>query len=246
MTKDEEWLLKEKYHGERTTGFFADSARLEAGEPLAYVIGEIPFMNAKISLDSHPLIPRTETEYWVDKVIQTMQGSPLSKIEVLDLCAGSGCIGIAVLLNVPQATVDFAEIEERHHETIIKNLRENGVGDGRATVLGGDLFERVDHTYDFILSNPPYIDPALDRSEEGVRAHEPHTALFGGVHGIEFIERIIADAPLHLRAGGFLYIEHEPEQVGRLQELAHMHGFNTTTLPDQYGIERLTVLVRGA
>ena len=69
MHRDEEWLLNEKYQGERTDEFFADCERLKSGEPLAYIIGHVPFLDATIHLDSKPLIPRTETEYWVKAVI---------------------------------------------------------------------------------------------------------------------------------------------------------------------------------
>ena len=73
MTSEEQWLLREKYQGEKTEAFFADCDRLLAGEPLAYLIGHIPFLHCLISLDSHPLIPRTETEFWTEKATKHIQ-----------------------------------------------------------------------------------------------------------------------------------------------------------------------------
>lgn len=245
MTKDEEWLLREKYYGEKTSSFFADCDRLKAGEPLAYVIGSIPFMNTTIYLDSRPLIPRPETEHWVDRTIKELyaSGGPTS-VRVLDLCAGSGCIGVAILKNVPNASVDFIEIDGKHHETIEKNLRENGIDSSRTRILGGDLLESVSGTYDCILTNPPYIDPALDRTEESVRAYEPKEALYGGHRGLEIIERIVRESPRFLTEHGTLYIEHEPEQAEAIREFGEASGFSVTTHEDQYGTKRLTKLIR--
>src|SRR5512138_3415194 len=98
MVREEEWLLKEKWNGEKSEGFFADCQRLRDGEPLAYVIGHTPFLNTIIYLDSKPLIPRVETEFWVEKAIMEIQdfsrGQTLGTVQVLDVCAGSGCIGV--------------------------------------------------------------------------------------------------------------------------------------------------------
>src|SRR3989338_975059 len=127
---------------------------MQETKPLAYVLGWIPFIYTKIYLDSKPLIPRTETEYWVDLVIKEIRNSGIKNPKILDLCAGSGCIGVAVLKEIPDALVDFTEIDASHHPTIKKNIRENGLVLSRANIFGGDLFEKVSDTYDFILSNP--------------------------------------------------------------------------------------------
>ena len=375
LSQEERWLLKEKYGGEKSSGFFADCERLAAGEPLGYVIGWVPFLGSTIYLDDHPLIPRPETEYWVEHAIASIrhrtdainvkestngakkydtpctqdfpsgnkdilvatqdcpsgnkdildrhdkgvEGSPgqhrsflgtdrndAAQIRVLDLCAGSGCIGVAVARHVPEARVDFAEVDSRLLPTIEKNLLENvpairsknlsinrkvveeekstpdipgnryikkasvGVTDGHGEVCGvpgcsvsavnssiadgvdratglsiiqSDVFSNVTGRYDLILSNPPYIDPALDRTEPSVKDHEPHRALYGGTNGLACIERIIAGAPAHLLPSGELWIEHEPEQTAAIQALATHHGFVSTTHPDQYGVERYSVLV---
>lgn len=243
------WLLKEKYAGVESPEYLLDLTELEAGVPLAYVIGWIPFLNTDIHLDSRPLIPRIETEYWVDKVIRIIKELPSKKepLRILDLCAGSGAIGVAVLRNIPGAVVDFAEIERTHHFTILKNLSANHIDQKRVQVVGGDLFEKTEGEYDYILSNPPYIDPALRaRVEESVALHEPKGALYGGEGGLELIYQIMREAPNHLVRGGVLFIEHEPEQTDAITRYAEQCRYaRTKTMKDQYGHERVTMLVRG-
>jgi release factor glutamine methyltransferase len=199
-----------------------------------------------------PLIPRPETEYWVEKAIAHISKSfPRvtlgQKLDVLDLCAGSGCIGVAIAKAFPTAHVDFAEIDTSHHPTIKKNLRENcaPITCDRCAVFSGDLFAEIptDTKYDFIVSNPPYIDPALDRTEPSVKNYEPHQALYGGNKGLALIERIIATAPTYIKPGGELWLEHEPEQTLSIASLATEAGFSCHTQQDQYNVERYSRLV---
>lgn len=251
MTQEEAWLLKEKYNGEKTEGFFADCERLRLGEPLAYIIGDVPFLNTKIFLaneeshaDVHPLIPRAETEYWVEKAIAEMRASGKKDLKVLDLCAGSGCIGVAVLTAIPEAHVDFQEIDVRLHPIIKRNSIENNIDETRIRIIEGNLFEHITDRYDYILTNPPYIDPTLDRTSESVRAHEPSLALYGGRDGLELIMQILNDAIHHLEPHGILFIEHEPEQVPLITACAKIAAWTIITKPDQYGVPRYTRLTR--
>lgn len=206
-------------------------------EPEAYTLGSIPFIHTEIYLDSRPLIPRTETEYWVDLAIKEIKEKGIREPKILDLCAGSGCIGVAVLKEIPEALVDFAEIDGSHHSTIQKNIEENQLDATHTRIFGGDLFEKNKDQYDFILSNPPYIDPALkERVGESVRQYEPERALYGGVGGLEIISRILAQLPSHLKPGGTLYLEHEPEQVEALSK----HPLYLNSEQDQFGTVRFS------
>ena len=249
-SKEMQWLLQEKYQGEKTEAFFADCRRLALGEPLAYIIGWTPFLKAHIWLDAKPLIPRTETEFWTEEAIsvitQTTQnglGIVESSPKILDLCAGSGCIGVAVAMAVDTARVDFAEIDVQLLPTIEKNLIKNGVPASRTSIFHSNLFAKVPTTYDFILTNPPYIDETQNRVEDSVTQYEPRVALYGGAGGLDVITEIIRTAPKHLSRGGQLWIEHEPEQVAALHALATQHGFSATTHTDQYQVERYSILV---
>jgi len=245
MTRDEEWLLKEKYQGEKTEGFFADCLRLESGEPLAYLIGHIPFLKATIFLDSKPLIPRPETEYWVAKFLSEHSDNHPDSPHILDLCAGSGCIGVAVGLSFPTSHIDCCEIDLTHHVTIADNWKTNGLEPDRLRLYGGSLYESLPTTekYHYILSNPPYIDKSLKRTEASVVAYEPALALYGGEAGLELIADIIKGAPAHLQPHGELWIEHEAEQVAAIATLGQEAGFIVHTHEDQYGVARYSQLV---
>ncbi len=239
MNTEINWLLQEKYHGEKSDAFFADCARLEAGEPLAYLIGSIPFLDCQITLDSHPLIPRPETEHWVEQAIANMKaGAP----RVLDLCAGSGAIGVAVAKGIPEAQVTFAEIDPAHLPTIKKNLQANLSNIGRYEVVQSDLFKNVTGTFDFILTNPPYIDKTAGTVDASVVAHEPALALFGGAAGLDIIARIVAEARSYLNDGGQLWIEHEPFQCDAIADLATEHHFAVMHYHDQYDTYRYSIM----
>jgi release factor glutamine methyltransferase len=255
MEKEMSWLLKEKYGGEKSEAFFADCKRLALGEPLGYLIGHVPFLGCTIYLDSRPLVPRVETEYWTEKAIEEMQRNQELRpdlgltearvpLRVLDVCAGSGCIGVAIAKEVENTLVDFSELEQKHLPTIEKNVVANGIELKCVRIKQSNLFSAYeDIKYDFIVSNPPYIDSDKHQADQNVIDFEPHTALFGGRGGIEVIEQLIAAAPAHLRPLGQLWIEHDPEQSTTVQELANKHNFVATTHKDQYGVERYSVLV---
>lgn len=253
-SQEEQWLLSEKYNGEKTFGFFTDCKALALGTPLGYLIGHIPFLNCTIHLDEQPLIPRVETEFWVERaiaeikmssVVQPILGGAQPAPLILDLCAGSGCIGVAVAKNIPDALIDFSELSKRLLPTIEKNCIENQIATERFNIYHSNLFQSIpnENRYDFILSNPPYIDPAIDRATDSVKSHEPHLALYGGADGLEVIEQLIATASTHLSHTGQLWIEHEPEQVASIAKIAEENGFVCTSHPDQYDILRYSILV---
>ncbi len=250
MNQEAEWLLRDKYNGILEPQFEADFnndlLRLQNGEPLAYVIGWVPFLGAKIYLDSLPLIPRSETEFWVanaiDEINKKIKESNLENPKILDLCAGSGCIGVAILKNIAGSQVDFVEIDTKHHETIqkniIENVNENSVDINRAKIFGGNLFENVNQKYDFILTNPPYINPdKIKDVQKSVLDNEPHIALFGGDDGMQIVREILKTVPKFLSENGVLYIEHEPEQANEIQNI--LPGIEP--MPDQFGVIRYSI-----
>lgn len=243
MTGDEKWLLEEKYEGVETGTFREDRARLLEGEPIAYVLNTQPFFGLTIHLDSRPLIPRPETEWWTEQLINSLQHhAPADALRFLDLCAGSGAIGCAMLSRLPQAQVSFGEIDPSHEATIEKNIRENNLDGSRATIKIGDLFEPFgDEQFDVIAANPPYV-PSSRELPPSVGKYEPHIALFAGDDGLGLIRRIAADLPQRLKKGGVAWIECDRGHAEATRTLFEEQGFAAEIRTDQFGRPRIIVV----
>lgn len=233
---DREALIRDKYDGDQTADLTDDIRRLSEGEPLAYVIGWIPFMGLRISLDSHPLIPRPETEWWTELLVRHLSAKYDSKpFSFLDLCAGSGAIGLAVLKHFPAVTVSFGELVPEHAELIRKNIELNKLDATRAHIHTSDLFETFgEERFNLIACNPPYI-PNKRTLDASVTEYEPPLALFSGKDGLDLIKRIAKEAPHHLQPGGELWIECDIENIAEAADLLPRSEIRT----DQYGRPRL-------
>ncbi|MHB8860273.1 MAG: HemK/PrmC family methyltransferase [Minisyncoccota bacterium] len=237
--KDERWLLEEKFGGQETEEFERDKKRLAAGEPLGFVIGWQPFLGLKIYLDSKPLIPRTETEWWVEQLLKVRTSDVLT---FLDLCAGSGAIGCAALARLPAASVSFGEIDPTHEATISKNIRGNDLDASRADVRIGDLFEPFGNMqFDLIAANPPYI-PSGRTLEASVADYEPSLALFSGDDGLDVIRRIALELPKRLAPGGVAWIECDSAHAAAACALFADQGLKAEIHTDQYGKPRVIVV----
>jgi len=261
MTRDEKWLFEEKYGGVATAEFEADKKRLAGGEPLAYVIGWQPFLGLKIYLDSRPLIPRPETEFWTEQLLAHVGTYDVPTLKFLDLCAGSGAIGCAALARLPNARVYFGEIDPAHEETIRKNIRENNLDESRADIRIGDLFEPFatnfscpysdlekwkyscggNMKFDIIAANPPYV-PADRALPPSVSKYEPAGALRAGGDGLDVIRRIAAELPPHLSEGGEAWIECDSAHAAAACALFAAEGFSAEIRNDQYGKPRVIVV----
>lgn len=270
MAVDKTWLLEEKYGGKETAEYEADTRRLAGGEPLAYVIGWQPFLGLRIYLDSRPLIPRTETEWWTDQMLSELARPAVSgtlrrptgraggnvpagiysvprngrprQFAFLDLCAGSGAIGAAALARLPNAQVYFGEMDPAHEWTIRKNIRENGLDGSRAHVCIGDLFEPfAGMTFDVIAANPPYVP--IDRTlPASVALYEPQMALQAGADGLDVIRRIAAELPQYLEKDGVAWIECDRGHAEATRALFEERGFRAEIRTDQYDKPRIVVV----
>lgn len=242
FSKEIDILLREKYQGIETEDFLHDIQRLNNGEPLDYVIGNIPFLNCKIDLSFKPLIPRTETEFWVEKALKEL--TDVNKhLNILDLFAGSGCIGVALLNALPNAHVDFGEIDQSLTEQIHINLKLNNVED-RARVIQTDVYSHItEMKYDFIFANPPYLSKERIKDIQGsVLANEPHEALFAEDDGLHYAKTLISDSQSHLNQNGTLFIEIDPHQKEPLETYAKDYNCAITFWNDQYDRTRVAVV----
>lgn len=238
---DIEALIQDKYAGDRSVDLTEDLARIASGEPLAYVIGWIPFLGTTIDLASHPLIPRVETEWWTEQLISHLKERfGEMPFTLLDLCAGSGAIGIAVMKHMPNAVVTFAELKAEHAVGIEKSALQSGAG--MPDVLLGNLFEPVEgQSFDIIATNPPYV-PDARPLPESVVGYEPKEALYAGVDGLTLIRRIAREARAYVKSGGEIWAECDTTHIDEAHLLFLQGGASTATInEDQYGRPRFVV-----
>jgi release factor glutamine methyltransferase len=236
-----DWLLREKYQDKRSSTTERDIKRLEAGEHIDYVIGFSNFLGCRIFLSKRPLIPRPETEYWVQKVIQSIKDAK-RPLAILDIFAGSGAIGISVLKHVSKARLTFAELDPAYFADIRKSARLNDIAPKRLKIIGSDVFSSVSGIYDYILANPPYIATAGRKVQRSVLEQEPHAALFAGKDGLRFIRELLKKAKKHLAPEGTLVIEFDPPQKTEIGALARRLGYRVQFFKDQYGRWRFVSL----
>ena len=242
--KEQQWLLEEKYNSQISEEYKADLARLEAGEPLAYVIGFVHFLDCKIDLSQKPLIPRPETEYWTELAIKDIKSSKLPEPIVLDLFSGSGCIGTAVLKHLPNAQVTLGEIEPKLKDQIKFNLDANHIARDRYRVETTDVFSNIEGKFDFILANPPYISKDDSEVEESVSSNEPYGALFADNDGLSIIEQFLEEAQRYLNKGGKIYLEFGTDQAKQINTLAEQAGFICELRNDQFDRPRFAILTQ--
>ena len=203
-------------------------ARRIAGEPVAYLIGEWEFYGLTLDVCRDVLIPRPDTETLVERGILFVRDLP-EGTRVLDLCAGSGCIGLAVADNCPHTHVILAEWSEDALRVCRQNIRRCDLG-GQVQAAQVDALEpppRVLRDFDLILCNPPYI-PTLEigRLDVSVRDYEPHLALDGGEDGLKFYRAIAKKWRRALKSGGKLAFEVGYDQAPAVEYIMTEQGFS--------------------
>jgi ribosomal protein L3 glutamine methyltransferase len=179
--------------------------RVRSRKPAPYLTGEAWFAGLSFEVDARVLIPRSP----IAEMIQAHFAPwlPAEPESILDLCAGSGCIGIACAYAFPAAGVDLAEIDPGALELIERNIARHQLGD-RVAALAGDLFQPLaGRRYELIVSNPPYVPTAEWQALAPEFKHEPRRALDAGADGMEVVERILCEAPDHLTEEGVLVCE---------------------------------------
>lgn len=175
--------------------------------PPQYVIGEVPFYNEKYIVTKDVLIPRQDTETLVEKAIEYINKYKLEK--GLDMCTGSGVIGISIAKNSNIKEMTLVDISTAALKVAQDNILKNDVSK-KIFTLQSDLFEKLmttKDTYDIIVSNPPYIPTSEVQNLSEYVKNEPVIALDGGVSGLDFYEKIIKDARNFLNNGGFIAFE---------------------------------------
>lgn len=204
--------------------------------PLEYITHQTEFMGLPFYVDEHVLIPRQDTECLVEELLEEAGGH-----DVLDLCTGSGCIGISLAVLGHCRSLVLADYSEEALKVAERNARDNEV---EAVLVHSDLFEDIRGSFDLIVSNPPYIPTGqIPSLMPEVREHEPHMALDGSADGLSFYRRIIEESRGFLRKEGILAFETGYDQGKDVARLMEQAGFLEVRIKqDLAGLDRI---VRG-
>ncbi len=213
-----------------------------AGEPVAYIVGEWEFYGLPLDISSEVLIPRSDTEVLAERGILKAKAAG-EGARVLDLCAGSGCVGLAIAAHAPQCRVVLGELSEGALRVCKQNVRRNGLN-ARVTCLSVDAMEPPASTlwdFDVIVCNPPYIPSGdIEGLDVSVRDYEPLMALDGGPDGLDFYRFIAAKWKSAIRLGGSLLFEVGVGQAQDVEEILSQNGFEQIqTTADTQGIWRV-------
>ena len=228
-------ISKARYYGNPEAGMeeeevlrYQDVIRQRAERiPLQHITGEQEFMGFSFQVDKHVLIPRQDTETLVEEALGVLK----PKMEILDLCTGSGCILLSLLkLGEKQGIAGLKGTGADISREALKVAEENGrrleIPEDRVAWVRGDLFENLEGPFDLLVSNPPYIPSGeLSGLQEEVRLHDPALALDGHEDGLYFYRRIAVEAGKYLRDGAFLMLEIGWDQGEAVRGLLEAAGY---------------------
>lgn len=220
---------------------FCVCALREKRIPLQYIMGEAEFMGYSFLVNSHVLIPRQDTECLVELAVSLMGDS---HGQVLDLCCGSGCIGISVKKICKNTQVTLSDISGEALAVAAENVKRL---DADVSVVRSDLFEELKgNTYDYILSNPPYIkSKVVEELMPEVKDYEPRLALDGMEDGLYYYRRIIEQSFEFLNDKGRLLFEIGADQGEEVAGLMRRQGFkNVEIKQDLAGLDRIVLGVK--
>lgn len=242
LGRDRAWLFAhagdavEAVEAERFAGLWR---RRQTGEPVAYLTGRRGFWTLDLAVSPATLVPRPETELMVELALARLPAD--APLRVADLGTGSGAIALAIASERPQAQVVATDASADALAVARANADENRLAN--VGFRHGSWFAPLaGEVFDLIASNPPYIAEGDPHLREGSLPHEPALALASGRDGLDAIREIVAAAPAHLRAGGWLLLEHGLEQGAAIRALLASAGFaDIATETDLEGRDRVTL-----
>lgn len=220
--------------------------RLLNDEPLAYILGEWEFYGLKLFVSPDVLIPRDDTCAVAELAINRtlfLEKDP----RILDLCCGSGCIGLAVASRVKDARVTLADISKEALAVAKKNIAQNKLG-GRMSIFQVDARKKAPNflgKFDMIVSNPPYITgEEMKQLPRSVDAFEPHLALYGGEDGLDFYRAILANFTPALKPGGCVCFEFGMGQGDAVYRLLEENDYSVLERKRDYNDRERAVLAQ--
>ena len=220
--------------------------RLLEGEPLAYVLGEWDFYGLRLEVNKNVLIPRDDTCAVTELAIRNalfLEQAP----RILDLCTGSGCIGLAIASRVKDARVTLADISKDALAVAKRNVTRTHMS-GRVSCIQVNALAPAPAflgKFDMIVSNPPYVTAAeMEELPHSVRDHEPHLALLGGEDGLDFYRAITENYKLALKDGGYLCYEFGEDQGDDICRILGQNGFTIVERTKDFNDTERAVIAR--
>ena len=193
--------------------------KIKQGMPIQYITHVQEFMGLEFYVDENVLIPQPDTEVVVETAIQFINDSN-TEICILDLCTGSGCIGISIAKNIKNARVVLSDIQEKSLAIAQKNAIQNKV-EKNIKMVQSNLFEKLkNYQFDTIVSNPPYIETSEIATLSKEVQQEPKIALDGGEDGLFFYNKILKEASTYLKSKGYLVLEIGYNQANAILKIA--------------------------
>ncbi len=200
--------------------------RLNNGEPVQYIVGNVDFYGYKINVNKNVLIPRFETEELIFKTINLIKKNLNENIKVLDIGTGSGCISIALKKEIPGLDITAVDISEDALVVAKNNALENNC---EINFIKSDLFNNIDDKYDLIISNPPYISYD-EQIMDIVKKNEPHLALYAKNNGLYFYEEIIKNSSNYLNDKNIIAFEIGYLQANEIKKMTHKYYPNSNII----------------
>ena len=215
LKQSKEYLLiheTEELNLNDTNKYKEGMKKLAINIPIQYIINKNEFMGLEFYVDENVLIPQPDTEILVEEVIKICKEinshNENKKIRILDLCTGSGAIGISLKKYIQNSEITLSDISNKALEIAKKNCI-NIIGNTEINIIESDLFEKIDvnNKFDIIVSNPPYIETKTIQTLDKEVQKEPKLALDGGEDGLNLYRRIIKEAHNYLSDNGILVLE---------------------------------------
>ena len=200
--------------------------KLKKSVPLAYILGIQPFHKYQFIVSPQVLIPRPETEILVDEVINIGEKIYREKqsVRILDLGAGSGCIGLSIAAEKPEWFICLSDFKKEITNLINENKTRLKVKNCVVTVVDW-LTAFSKDSFDIIVTNPPYIDKSSDKIEETVKKYEPDDALYADDRGLSYIKKLIGSSKKSLKNNGYLLIENGYDQSQEIEKFLVENDF---------------------
>ena len=210
--------------------------------PVKYILGQCEFYGIDLYIEEGVLIPRGDTEILVEEVLKLIDNN--KKIQICDLCSGSGAIGIAIAKHKENVFVDEIDYYDIPEKVTKINIQKSNMCD-RVNFIKSDLLNEVINKkkYDIIVSNPPYIKKQeINTLMKDVKDYEPITALDGGEDGLYFYKKIIGQSKKVLNENGILAFEIGYDQAEDLEKLLRKDGYkNIKVVKDLAGLDRVVI-----